>query len=80
MAKLNHHSQAEANQLFTLFRTWLREQFTQLGRDSDADEWAMHVLAFSQGVATLANTFHDEGFIRREVKRMEDWLDTYDRL
>ncbi|MEK6747747.1 MAG: TetR/AcrR family transcriptional regulator [Pseudomonadota bacterium] len=74
LAKLNHASQAEANQLFTLFRVWLRKQFTLLGRKADADELAMHLLARSQGVATLANAFHDEKFIRQEVQRMCDWL------
>lgn len=76
LAKLNHASQSEANRLFTLFRTWLRKQFRAMGRKADADVLAMHVLAFSQGVATLANTFHDEKFIRQEVKQMEDWLDS----
>lgn len=76
LAKLNHTSQAEANELFTLFRTWLRRQFTLLGRKADADELAMHLLVLSQGVATLSNAFHDEKFIRQEVKRMEEWLET----
>ena len=74
LAKLNHASQAEASMLFTLFRTWLRRQFTLLGRTADADELAMHLLARSQGVATLANAFHDEKFIKQEVKQMCDWL------
>ena len=74
LVKLDHASQAEANKLFTLFRSWLRRQFTQLGRKADADELAMHLLACSQGVATLASAFHDEKFIRQEVKKMEDWL------
>lgn len=74
LAKLNHGSQAEANQLFTLFRNWLRRQFELLGRKADADELAMHLLARSQGVATLANAFHDEKFINQEVKQMCDWL------
>ena len=74
LAKLGHASQAEANKLFTLFRTWLRRQFTLLGREADADALAMHLLARSQGVATLANAFHDEKFIRQEVKQMCDWL------
>jgi len=77
LAKLNHASQTEANKLFTLFRTWLRRQFTLLGRKSDADELAMHLLARSQGVAALANAFHDEKFIKQEVKQMCDWLDSY---
>jgi TetR/AcrR family transcriptional repressor of nem operon len=74
LAKLNHGSQIEANKLFTLFRTWLRRQFTLLGRKADADELAMHLLARSQGVATLANAFHDEKFIKQEVRQMCDWL------
>ena len=74
LAKLNHASQAEANKLFTLFRTWLRRQFTLLGLEADADALAMHLLARSQGVATLASAFHDEKFIKQEVKQMRDWL------
>src|SRR5262245_9271765 len=74
LAKLDHAAQGEANKLFTLFRTWLRRQFALLGRKADADALAMHLLARSQGVATLANAFHDETFIRREVQQMCDWL------
>lgn len=74
LAKLNHVSQADANKLLTLFRTWLSRQFTLLGRETDADGLAMHLLARSQGVATLANAFHDEIFIEQEVRQMCAWL------
>lgn len=74
LAKLNHDARAEANHVFTLFRAWLRGQFEQLGRDADADALAMHLLARSQGVATLANAFRDDEFIRREVDLMCEWL------
>src|SRR5690606_21258257 len=73
LAKLGHGSQAEANKLFALFRTWLRRQFVLLGR-KDADALALHLLARSQGVATLANALGDDKFIRREVRQMCDWL------
>nr|BEK69090.1 TetR/AcrR family transcriptional regulator [Kitasatospora purpeofusca] len=79
LAKLEHAMLGRAGRLFTLFRTWLREQFALLGRTEQADELAMHVLAFSQGVAVMANAFHDEAFIQREVDRMRDWLHTYER-
>ena len=36
----------------------------------------MHVLARSQGVATLSTAFADEKFVRREVQEMYDWLAT----
>ena len=74
LAKLNHVAQSEANALFTLFRTWLRKQFRLLGRKADADALAMHLLARSQGVATLANAFRDDKFVRQEVRQMSDWL------
>lgn len=78
LSKLQHGSQEEAHALFSLFRSWLKKQFKLLGRKKDADELAMHVLAWSQGVATLANTYHDEKFTRREVKRMCEWLKEYE--
>jgi AcrR family transcriptional regulator len=74
LAKLSHASQAEASKLFTLFRNWLRKQFTLLGCKANADALAMHLLARSQGVAVLANAFHDKKFIDEEVRQMCDWL------
>ena len=74
LAKLQHGALPDANQLFTLFRTWLREQFVALGRKKDADQLAMHVLGRSQGVATLANAFQDEQYLKQEVKQLRQWL------
>jgi TetR/AcrR family transcriptional repressor of nem operon len=74
LAKLNHAAQGQAGELFTLFRTWLRRQFAKLGRKRDADACAMHLLARTQGIATLANAFQDDAFIAREVKQMQDWV------
>lgn len=74
LVKLEHASQAEANKLFTLFRSWLRRQFTALGC-KEADRLSIHLLARSQGIATLASAFRDEKFIKQEVREMETWLD-----
>ncbi|HET8726242.1 MAG TPA: TetR/AcrR family transcriptional regulator [Alphaproteobacteria bacterium] len=76
LAKLDHVAQGEAAKIFRLFRDWLSRQFTLLGRTADADALAMHLLARSQGVATLANAFHDEEFIRQEVEEMREWLNS----
>ncbi|WP_081875262.1 TetR/AcrR family transcriptional regulator [Tepidicaulis marinus] len=75
LTKLDHPLQGEAGKLFTLFRTWLARQFALAGQKRGADRLAMHLLALSQGIATLANTFHDETFIRREVRALYTWLD-----
>jgi len=75
LAKLAHPSQGDANRLFTLFRLWLRRQFERLDGNGDADALAMHLLAMSQGVATLASAFNDEKFLKQEVRRLHGWLD-----
>lgn len=76
LLKLEHASRKHVKGLFTLFRTWLRRQFTLLGRASDADALAMHLLLRSQGIAMLASAFGDEQFIRREVEEMCQWLES----
>lgn len=76
LAKLDHIAKEEAAKLFILFRDWLARQFTAFGRETDAEALAMHILMRSQGVASLATAFRDEGFIRREVDDMCAWLET----
>jgi TetR/AcrR family transcriptional regulator, transcriptional repressor for nem operon len=79
LAKLDHAAQAGANKILGLFRDWLRHQFAALGRETDAEALAMHLLARSQGVAALANVFRDERFIRSEVDQMCAWVETQAR-
>lgn len=75
LSKLNHESKAQANRLFTLFKGWLCKQFELLGfENEEANELAMHVLSWSQGVATLFNAFPDKKFVEWEVRHMEDWI------
>lgn len=74
LAKLEHPALPHASALFTLFRRWLATQFEQIGVNRDADSLAMHLLARSQGIATLANAFNDEVFIRLEVLQLHQWF------
>ena len=75
LSKLGHASRWPAVEIFTLFRDWLREQFEALGRHSDADSLAMHVIAVSQGIATLSNAYKDRDFVEREVDQLCAWVD-----
>ena len=77
LTKLQHPAQEDANKLFSLFRTWLIREFQQLGYSREAEDLAMHLLARSQGVATLASAFKDEKFIHSEVAQMYLWLEQY---
>ena len=74
LSKLEHPSQGDAGMIFSQFRQWLRKQFIAMGCTDEADTLAMHLLARSQGIAALANAFHDETFIRREVELIAAWL------
>lgn len=74
LAKLDHPALPLASALFTLFRRWLAAQFEQIGGGHDADALAMHLLARSQGIATMANAFDDEAFIRQEARQLHQWL------
>lgn len=74
LAKLDHAAKNAAAAIFTAFQDWLAVQFAALGHAEEADALALHLLARTQGVATLASAFRDEAFIRREVAEMEAWL------
>jgi len=75
LAKLNHEALEGANDIFGLFRDWLTEQFTALGREEDADRLALHLLGRSQGVAVMMNSIQDEAFTRQEVEEMCAWAE-----
>jgi TetR/AcrR family transcriptional repressor of nem operon len=77
LTKLDHSSRSEANKLFTLFRVWLSKQFVMLGQKAKSDELALHLLARSQGIATLASAFQDEKFIKQEVGCLNEWLNSF---
>lgn len=74
LAKLDHPARGGASMIFGQFRDWLRAQFEAMGQHKEADALAMQLLSRSQGISALANAFHDEAFIRREVGLIDDWL------
>lgn len=75
LAKLHHQMREDANQMLTVMRDWLTTQLKELGLGKEAKQVAMHLLARSQGIATITTTFEDQVFLRQEVKRLKLWLD-----
>lgn len=76
LAKLDHAAQHRVTEVFGLFRDWLAGQFRALGAGDRAEPLALHLLAWSQGVAVMATAFRDEAFMRSEVAGIEHWLAT----
>jgi len=77
LSKLEHPAQSDAAMIFLQFRRWLALQFSLWGyEEAQADMLSMHLLGRSQGIASLANAFRNESFIRREVELIESWLDS----
>lgn len=74
LSKLDHAAQHPAAEVFGLFRDWLAGQFRILAAGGLSEERAVHLLAWSQGVAVMADAFRDEALIHDEVAGIEGWL------
>lgn len=76
LSKLDHPAKGDAARIFSLFKEWLARQFAAMGRKADADALALRILGRSQGVASLATAFKDEGYVRAEVDQICQWIDS----
>ncbi|WP_455205198.1 TetR/AcrR family transcriptional regulator [Kaarinaea lacus] len=75
LAKVNHIMLDDANKMFAVFRDWIITQLKLLGVTKDSKQLALHILARTQGIATITNAFEDKKFLQQEVKRLKQWLD-----
>ena len=75
LAKLHHAQQYNANEMFEIFRNWLREQFAMLGHQRDADQLAMHLITRAQGIALVVNAYRDADFLQREIAELNRWVE-----
>jgi AcrR family transcriptional regulator len=57
---------------------WSEEQFGAMGR-RDARDLAITLFAGVQGACVLANTLQDPGILKRELRRLERWVDEIDQ-
>lgn len=73
--KTNHFMLSDAIEMHTLFKDWLTEQFKQLGLKKQAEALSMHLLARSQGIASITHTFGNTIFLKKEIKLLKEWLD-----
>jgi len=65
----------QAARLLAALIDWAGGQFRELGRP-DADDLAVTLIGGIQGAALLAGTLHDPGLLSRQVRRLEEWIDS----
>ena len=74
LGKSQHALRDVSRQQFDLFRQWLSEQFGRLGDRTNAEQHAMHLLVWTQGIAAMAQAYHDTALVEREVTLIDQWL------
>lgn len=75
LQKLDHSAHKHAVEIFELFKSWITQQLNWLGVGDDAEQISLHLLARSQGIATVYNAMKDERFLKAEVELLEHWVD-----
>jgi AcrR family transcriptional regulator len=68
----------QAARLLATLIEWARGQFRQMGRP-DAQDLAVTLVCGVQGAALLANTLRDPDLLSRQVRRLEEWIDSLDQ-
>lgn len=75
LGKSQRELRAVTRRQFDLFRDWLAAQFRQLTPDIDADGHAMHLLVWTQGIASLSQAYDDAALVTREIGKIDAWLE-----
>jgi len=73
--KRDDELRARASALMALPIEWAERQFLEMGR-RDARDLAVALIASYQGASLLTNTFRDRELLRREGRRLEQWIDS----
>lgn len=63
-----------ARSLIVAYVDWLREQFSVLVNEEQAQGLALHLMVMAEGAALLAHAYGDQHIIELEAERMKTWL------
>ena len=74
LAKDRRDLQQKASALFDLFRDWLASCFRELGKNSEAESLALHLLGRAQGIAVISHVYRDAKLLRHETRLLRDWI------
>jgi len=75
LAKDEPALQEKSQEIFVLLKSWLSQQFEQLGL-KNGNDLAMDLLAKLQGVSVVACAFSDINFVTRSHTEIKEWINT----
>ena len=76
LGKTQQTLQAITVEQFEVFEQWIKKQFQSMGCSKNATELTMHLMVWTQGVASMAYIHQDTRLIQREVKSIISWLES----
>ena len=79
LGKVQHDLQAITKEQFKVFEQWITEQFQLMGCGKSAADLTMHLMVWTQGVASMAYIHQDTRLIQREAKSIAAWLAGFDK-
>lgn len=79
LGKVQHDLQAITKEQFNVFEQWIKKQFQLMGCGKNAADLTMHLMVWTQGVASMAYIHQDTRLIQREAKSISAWLAGFDR-
>lgn len=66
--------QTSSRAMFDLFLRWLQARFRAFLPDDSAREQAEHLMILAQGTSVLAHSYRDPELVRRNTRKMREWL------
>ncbi len=75
LAKDRRDLQHAARALFDLFRDWLAACFREIGKKSEAESLALHLLGRAQGIAVIVHVYQDTKLLQHETRRLHTWIE-----
>jgi len=79
LGKVQHDLQAITKEQFKVFEQWIQKQFQLMGCGKNAADLTMHLMVWTQGVASMAYIHQDTRLIQREAKSIAAWLAGFDK-
>jgi len=76
LGKVQRELQNVTKEQFEVFEQWIKKQFQLMGCNKNAAELTIHLMVWTQGVATMAYIHKDTRMIQREAKSIAAWLES----